>query len=546
MSKLGTALLYWHTLKYLRARQVFGRIWLRIARPRVDGAPAAPRRGTSGRWVTPARRPASMTGPESFLFLNEPGDLDALGWEGPQRSHLWRYNQHYFDDLNAEGAAERLSWHHALMQRWIAENPPATGTGWDPYPTSLRIVNWIKHALTVADLPREAQQSLAVQARWLARRLEWHLLGNHLFANAKALLFASFFFEGREAERWRRRAVSILRAQLPEQILPDGGHFELSPMYHALAIEDLADMVNLIAAFGTAATPAEAALARDFAARLPGMLEWLDAMSHPDGRIAFFNDATFGIAPATPRLKEYAHRLGVAAVPVRDGLIHLEDTGFARLERGAAILICDIGNVGPDYLPGHAHADTLSFELSLGDERVVVNSGTSEYGLSAERLRQRGTAAHSTVLVGAENSSEMWSGFRVARRARVDNVATAETAEALSLCARHDGYSRFPLGPRHTRRWRLDEDRLTITDQLEPSAAGEARYHLPPGVAATISGPETGTIRLASGRILNWRANGASAHVEPSTWHPGFGMSQPAQCLAVSFSGSVTFDLDFS
>ena len=64
-----------------------------------------------------------------------------------------------------------------------------------------------------------------------------------------------------------------------------------------------------------------------------------------------------------------------------------------------AVAIGDIGNVGPDYIPGHAHADTLSFEMSVFDMRFIVNSGTSVYGLGAERLRQRGTAAHSTVVI---------------------------------------------------------------------------------------------------------------------------------------------------
>ena len=78
----------------------------------------------------------------------------------------------------------------------------------------------------------------------------------------------------------------------------------------------------------------------------------------------------------------------------------------------------DVGEIGPDYRPGHAHADTLCFELSVFGQRLVVNSGTSEYGLGAERLRQRGTAAHSTVQIDGADSSEVWSGFRVARRAR--------------------------------------------------------------------------------------------------------------------------------
>ena len=79
--------------------------------------------------------------------------------------------------------------------------------------------------------------------------------------------------------------------------------------------------------------------------------------------------------------------------------------------------LLDVAPVGPDYLPGHAHADTLSFELSLFGQRVLVNSGTSQYEAGPERSRQRGTAAHNTVIVDGHDSSEVWAGFRVARRA---------------------------------------------------------------------------------------------------------------------------------
>jgi uncharacterized heparinase superfamily protein len=500
--------------------------------------------------VQPAARTASVTEPGSFIFRGEAGSLGANGWDDPAKAKLWRYNQHYFDDLNAEGAETRRDWHIGLIARWIAENPPGVGTGWEPYPVSLRIVNWVKYALTGGPLDGAARHSLAVQVRWLTKRLEWHLLGNHLFANAKALLFAGLYFDGPEAAGWRAQAVSILSSEMSEQILPDGGHFELSPMYHALAVEDVADILNLMAAFGMALDPAETRLARTCTDRLPEMLYWLDAMSHPDGRISFFNDAAFGVAPENDRLHDYAARLGFDTQTLPDtGLLHLSDSGFARMARGEAVVLCDIGQIGPDYLPGHAHADTLSFEMSLGAERVIVNSGTSEYGTAGERLRQRGTAAHSTVVVADTDSSEVWSGFRVARRARVDAIETTETPEALIVSASHAGYTRLPDGPHHSRRWTLTETGLRVHDRLDPATPGEARFHLPPGVSAEISTAvvePTGLLHLPSGRRLRWRAHEATARIDATTWHPRFGESQPCTCLALTFTGDMTFDLDWT
>nr|AIA14495.1 Unknown Function [uncultured bacterium] len=170
--------------------------------------------------------------PTRFRFLNAEREvLTQADWNAAGVDKLWLYNLHYFDDLNAADAGARSAWHRASIEKWIAENPPDTGNGWEPYTLSLRIVNWIKWALAGNALTPTALHSLAVQCRYLSRRLEYHLLGNHLFANAKALVFAGLFFEGPEADAWLRTGLDILRREVPEQVLPDGGHFERSPMY---------------------------------------------------------------------------------------------------------------------------------------------------------------------------------------------------------------------------------------------------------------------------------------------------------------------------
>src|SRR5690606_19918961 len=126
---------------------------------------------------------------------NRRGRLESpTDWNNPQREKLWLYNLHYFDDLNAYGAESRLEWHRRLIQRWIDENPPGVGNGWEPYPTSLRVVNWIKWDLRTRELGDEAINCLGLQLRWLRRRLEYHLMGNHLLANAKALIYGGIYF----------------------------------------------------------------------------------------------------------------------------------------------------------------------------------------------------------------------------------------------------------------------------------------------------------------------------------------------------------------
>ncbi|MGB3900551.1 MAG: alginate lyase family protein [Mesorhizobium sp.] len=529
--RIAQAGLLWHTVRHLKPIQVGGRVWLRLHRPKPDLRAAPPRREISGAWVMPARRWPSQTGPQRFRFLNRDGDLSG-GWDDPRFDRLWRYNLHYFDDLNAEAAQERTQWHEALVARWIAENPPAGGSGWEPYPTSLRIVNWAKWALSGNTPSPQAIQSLAVQARWLARRLEYHLLGNHLFANTKALVFAGCFFAGKEAQGWLNLGLRILGKEIPEQILADGGQFELSPMYHALALEDMLDLVNAMRAAGL--TPPAA-----WDGKIAAMRGWLAAMSHPDGEIAFFNDAAMGIAPPPAELEHYAQRLGYPALsPMSPGCRHFPESGYIRLQNERAVMPVDVARIGPDYLPGHAHADTLSFELSLDGRRVIVNSGTSVYGTGPERQRQRGTDAHNTVAVAGQNSSEVWAGFRVARRARPVALTIKAGGQAQEVECGHDGYTRLAGRPLHRRKLKLLPDGLEVADSVTGGGyPAEARFHIHPDwvVSAAADGAQ-GIILSPEGRKIDWQVETGHGRLQASSFHPEFGIGIPSSCLAVDLA----------
>ena len=488
--------------------------------------PAPPIRPWCGSWQEPAKRSPSINGPGDFCLLNEKGTLKAHGWDDPAKAKLWRYNQHYFDDLNAQQANTRADWHRALIVDWITKNPPGSGTGWEPYPTSLRIVNWVKWSLAGNVFEEVALQSLAVQARWLSRRLEYHLLGNHLFANAKALVFAGLHFAGDEANGWLRCGLEILAREIPEQILADGGQFELSPMYHALALEDMLDLVNIAQVYG------QQELATYWRERVPSMLRWLQVMSHPDGGLAFFNDTAMGIAPSNAEIRSYARQLDFSAETELPPLTHLESSGYVRMEAGPFSVLADLARIGPDYLPGHAHADTLSFELSYSGQRIFVNSGTSEYGAGSERLRQRGTAAHNTVIVEDHNSSEVWSGFRVGRRAAPHDISiTLDEHGRMCAQATHDGYRPLQGRPLVSRRFVLDQNHLQIADAVSGGARAEARYHLHPLVSVRSMTVNGAVLELPSGPILRLDSEGGPLRLEDSTWHPEFGLSVPNKCL---------------
>jgi uncharacterized heparinase superfamily protein len=533
MTSLGTL---WRTVRHLKLNQVVGRVTFRLRRPKPQTAPPPPRRLWCGPWALPAARRPSLLGPQRFSFLGVEGELAELGWHGPGVEKLWRYNQHYFDDLNALGADARRSWHSALLENWLQGNPPAAGDGWGPYPTSLRICNWLKASASGLELPPAAWCNLAVQARWLTKRLEWHLLGNHLFVNAKALVLAGLAFEGHEAAAWQKKGLDILREQLPEQVLPDGGQFERSPMYHALALEDLLDLINAAQAAQAPGLADELATWRAAASK---MLHWLRVMTHPDGRLARFNDSADGIAPCNAELERYAAALRLEAAPsaLPSGepttLLRLRESGYVRADWGDAVALLDVAPVGPDYLPGHAHADTLSFELSVYERLFVVNGGTSCYGTSKRRLDERDTAAHSTVEVAGQNSSEVWGGFRVGRRARPVDVQVGPD----QVRASHDGYRWLPKKPRHTRTWQFIQNGLEIEDEVTaPGLPALARYHLAPELTLQLNGQNAWRVLLDERVLAVVHVTNGQGSVEPSTFSPEFGVVTPIVCLTVECS----------
>ena len=507
---------YYHTLRHLRPVQFYGRITRRLHRPGADMRPAPAIRAKACDWRLTPMRAASMSGPRQLTFLNVTRDLaNAAAWNDPSTDKLWLYNLHYFDDLYAAGCERRESWHQALIARWIAENVPGHGNGWEPYPLSLRIVNWCRWALAGHALSAGAVQSLAVQARFLSQRLEYHLLGNHLWANGKALVFAGAFFAGDEAAGWLTEGLGILREQLAEQVLSDGGHFERSPMYHSVLVEDLLDLVAL-----THCQPGliDTATVDEWKRSASTMLGWLDAMTHPDGDMSFFNDAALGIVLRLEVLRLLAHTLEIepGRVP-QSGLVRLEPSGFVRIAAGDFVVIADVGPIGPDYIPGHAHADTLSFELSWRGQRVLTNSGTSCYGTGPQRQRERATAAHNTVTIDDQDSSEVWHGFRVARRARPAGLQATESDGVIVVRCSHDGYARLSGRPIHAREWQLNTREFRARDEV--SGSGEhsvtGHLHVQPGVGVRRVDDRTLELLVPdAGRLVLRMADGLSLTVE--------------------------------
>ena len=521
-SKILKAAQVFHTLKYLRFEQFWFRFLYRFKKPNVSLV-VVPLSKCLWNWTGPAIYNQSIFDESNVRFLSLDGTVNSLqSWSDPAKEKLWLYNLHYFDDLNSSDFVKREQIHFNFINKWIIENPACIGNGWEPYPLSLRLVNWVKWLSKKDNVEQKYLTSLLQQANALSQQLEYHILGNHLFANAKALTFVGCFISNRHAEKYLELGLKLLDREISEQFLADGAHFELSPMYHEILLWDLLELIDL------AVTSQNDKLLK----RLPywrkvatQALAWLKTMIHPDGEVSFFNDSAIGIAATPTQVFEYASSLKLSLIDNLPNLITHKESGYSRISTSSYNLIIDHANVGPDYLPGHAHADTLSFELSVGTERVFVNSGTSLYGVSKERLRQRKTAAHNTVVVDDEDSSEVWSGFRVARRAYSKLLEVSQNADEIFLEAHHDGYKRLKGEVTHTRAFTAGENKVQIKDQLSGQVNQAcAFFHIHPDVE--VQPIDEKTVRLITKNKVEVLVNSnCNIQILNSTYHPKFGIS---------------------
>lgn len=527
--------LYWNTIRHLKIQQIYRRLWFHLIKPKLNQNSIPLLRTQTGIWLPPACRKKSLLNKNTFFFLNQRGNLDDNGWNNKENDKLWVYNQHYFDDLNAEHSKERFEWHIFLLKKWIKENKPCFGSGWEPYPTSLRIVNWIKWQYNGNALNRECLHSLAIQARWLFVRIEWHILGNHLFANAKSLVFAGLFFEGKEADGWFLMGLKIITKELTEQVLPDGGHFELSPMYHSIFLEDLMDLINLSQLYPERIPKDQKKAWKKNAER---MLKFLLGICHPDGEIPLFNDAAKGIAPKPLELVKYAKRLNLN-IPKPTPKIkkvsfqQYNDSGYICFKSDFAFSMLDVAKIGPNYLPAHGHADTLSFELSVFKKRFIVNGGTSTYQRGPIRQFERSTSAHNTIEIDNKNSSEVWSEFRVARRAYPLNLKIEDNKNEIKVYCSHNGYKQT-----HKRKWIFSENKLLIEDKiLGEFNKGFARFYLHPDIKIIKKKQDTYLLEHG-GKTLVIKNLVGNGQIKPGFYAPEFGKRVKTNCLVVDLVDS--------
>ena len=397
----------------------------------------------------------SYLGDNSFCFLNLLKKFEKeIDWNYANYGKLWRYNLTYFDFLSQNHKDSLF-----LIENFIDNN---IQDGLEPFPISLRGINWIKYISYHNIKNKKIDNSLYAQYYILLDTLEYHLLGNHLLENAFSLLFGAYYFQD---EKFYNSAKIILLEQLEEQILDDGGHFELSPMYHQIMLFRVLDCINLIKNNSWK----ERELLEFLTIKAEKMFGWLKAISYKNGDIPLLNDSANCIAPTTDQLFKYFENLNLRVENLK-----LSDSGYRKITKDRYECVVDIGNIGAEYIAGHAHADTFSFELRIDGKPFIVDTGISTYESCNRRDIERSTTSHNTVEVNGRNQSEVWGGFRVANRANIIDIKELENM----IESTHNGYRNIL----HTRQWIFDKDSIIIRDNLTQEAKAIARLHFHPNI----------------------------------------------------------------
>lgn len=451
-----------NTVKYLKFKQIGYRFLYGLRRKFVNKnySHKIKKNIEPLKWSTNIEKQTSYSANFEFRFLNITHKFkDKIDWNYNENGKLWTYNLNYFDFLNQSSIKQSEAL--ILMKDYI-ERTEELEDGLEPYPISIRCINWIKY-LSKKNIQDEAiNTSLYNQYIRLLDNLEYHILGNHLLENGLSLLFGSYYFKD---DVFYSKAEKIITEELEEQILQDGAHFELSPMYHQIILDRVLDCICLVK---ENVWKENSELLYLMKLKATEMMSWLNEITFKDGIIPMVNDSAFGIAPDTSSLLRYGKNLKI--LPRK---INLSASGYRKFTNNSYELFIDVGEVGPKYQPGHAHADTFNFLLKT-DKPLIVDKGLSTYNLGEVREEERSTIHHNTVTINDENSSKVWSGFRVANRANV----TIEKDKENELVASHNGYKN--KGIKHTRSFKVSASEILISDFINKDIEAQAHFHFHP------------------------------------------------------------------
>jgi uncharacterized heparinase superfamily protein len=483
------------------------------------------------RWPGDAKRGGAITAGEIELA----GELvrnPSPRWSPPSAGPEWLAAWHGFgwiSDLAAAGGVARDAARD-LIQSWIAENTGWNSLAWRSDVLATRLFAWIVHfdEMLKRDqgdpLRRAMLTSLVAQLRHLARTAPWEVAGAGRLRALKGLV-AGMAVLGSPEPRLAK-ALKTLERELSVQILPDGGHLSRSP---SLQLQVLQDLIDTRAVLRAVQIEVPGAL-KESIERMAPMLRFF---RHGDRRLALFNNSLEEDGMLIDLVLTRSETKGRAPS-------HAPDTGFDRLQAFKSLVLFDTGKPPPRGFDDHAHAGTMSFELSHERERIIVNCGAYRGPKPNWWRVARASAAHSVLVVADTNSVEIRADGALGRSPTSVAHERAEHEGQQWVSATHDGYrERFGLIYARQLFLSADGEDLRGEDRLTglPGAAFAVRFHLHPSVQASLMRDGSAALlRLPTGIVWRLRAAGAEMSLGESVY---LGSGEARKTQQVVLSGTV-------
>ena len=464
--------------------------------------------------------------------------------------HSFRWLRH----MRESGTELASANARALVSDWIDTHGRSIGgIGWVPAITARRIIAWLQHSTVVLQgaeigFYRAFLRSLAVQIRYLRAMAPEMQDGEERLRARAALAFSALSLPTPGSAL--RSATRHLAAELERQILPDGGHISRGPMS---VLELLADLLPLRQTY---ANQAEAP-PPELIGAVERMLPALRFFRHQDGTLALFNGQG---ATVQDRVAAILHHDDTAGAP----LLHAPHSGYERLSMGGTTVIADTGTPPPPEMSHNAHAGCLSFEMSSGRHRFIVNSGVDTYGADDFRPLARATAAHSTATVNDTSSARFnlsqqlneFLGTPLVGGPRKVPCTRTDTNGVQGFVASHDGYvSRF--GIYHERELGLSGagNLLEGTDRFfseggKPVAGRNPdqvaiRFHIHPKIGLYRDSQERLVLKGSHSDVWVFTCGEIKPVVEESIFFANIGGPRQTRQIVLSFRASQTPEVNW-
>ncbi len=540
-------ILYINTIKYLKCNQIFFQIYYRIKRIFISYFPLFYLKTiTPKKYTLPRSLDLIENGFNSnknyleniinnkFIFLNiEKKFSNGIDWHREdlnEGTRLWKLNLHYHEYL-VELALEfhktkdirYLSYITSNIEDWIIKNPLGTDKfyldNWNSYAISNRIISWVKvYSLIEKEINDSFKEKMMIsflqQTSYLSKNIEYNIRGNHILENGFSMFFAAHFLEDYSMYS---KSKNILIKELNEQICKDGAHFELSPMYHQHILNRMLDCYNVMESNKIFEDDFQKFIKK----KLKLMLAWLKNITFSNGSIPLFNDCAYNVYPNSKELFEYSRLLGLNSDSFK-----LSDSGYRRINFENYESIIDIGKLGPDYIPGHAHNDTLNFNLNINDNPFIVDTGTSIYNNSKRRILEKSTSSHNTVKIAEFEQSQIWSSFRMANRT-FPHLIKDDNCNIIASIS-------YPQKKTHTREFDFQKNKIQIIDTINSNIDCTAYLHFHPAITITL---KDNIIKTNLGTISIKNAN--SVIIEDFKYAPEFNILKRSKKATINFQKKI-------